>query len=513
VLQLVNTLALFVMSTAVAYFLIAIGLGLRELRRQHVPIGLQSKLGYGHPFPCAAKRSVPLLGNRDIPLLVPGDQASRYQLYFLIPCLNEATVIGNTVAALCDPGRNSRIVVVDDGSDDDTGDRARSVACPGLTVLRRELPDARKGKGAALNFGFAYVLADARSRGLDPDRVLVVVMDADGRLSDGAVAEVLPLFDDEKVGAVQLAVRIRNRATNFLLQFQNHQFWTLSSLSQFGRISTSTVSLGGNGQFARLSALLDIGEQPWSASLTEDLDLSVSMALAGWKLTSTPRAAVDQQGVESLGALVRQRTRWYQGHMMEGRRLPEIFQSPEIGHAAAVEMTLYLLVPWLFDLPWSLLYHIILVELFLNINRLHLFAGSPQDKALAISIWYLLGFWPAVATTFMAKFRDRQLSWFTAIKLGHAFVITNYLSYVCAWRALYRILRRQNGWAKTARHTEEVSPRPLLLPTRVPGPVAMPLPISASVSMSTSVSLSASLSIPPSVATPSSLTKGPSHAL
>jgi cellulose synthase/poly-beta-1,6-N-acetylglucosamine synthase-like glycosyltransferase len=447
-LDTINTLALFVMSTAVAYFLAAIGLGLRELRRQGIRLGSQAELNYGHPFRLLAGGPVP--------------RWEDFELYFMIPCLNEEAVIARTVIALHDPTGRSRVIVIDDGSDDATGQQASYTDTPGVTVLRRELPNARKGKGAALNYGFAHVLADVRSRGLDPNQVLVVVMDADGRLSDGAVSAVLPLFDNPEVGAVQLAVRIRNRATNFLLQFQNHQFWTLSSLSQFGRISTSTVSLGGNGQFARLSALNTIGPEPWSASLTEDLDLSVSLALRGWRLTSTPRAAVDQQGVETLSALVRQRTRWYQGHMMEARRLPEIFRSPEVNHAAAVELTLYLLVPWMFDLPWSLLYHIILVELFININHLHLFAGGPGAKAIAVVVWYFLGFWPAVITAIMAKFRDRRLSWLNAFKLGHAFVITNYLSYVCAWKALYRIVRGQNAWAKTAR-LAEAGPEPTLV--------------------------------------------------
>ena len=48
-------------------------------------------------------------------------------------------------------------------------------------------------------------------------------------------------------------------------------------MTQYGRIRTGTVSLGGNGQFTRLSALLEIGEQPWNASLTEDLDLTISL--------------------------------------------------------------------------------------------------------------------------------------------------------------------------------------------------------------------------------------------
>lgn len=450
----INTLALFVMSMAAAYFFLAAGMGARVLRKQGVRAGFQASVGFGRPF---------------VPLPDAPPYVSRHHLYFLIPCLNESAVIGRTVGSLVAPtGWDSRIFVIDDGSDDATADEAWQAGGDQVHVITRHLPDARRGKGAALNAGFTAVMADVTKRRLDHDRVIIVVMDADGRLSDGAAREVLPLFADPVVGGAQLAVRIRNRHDNFLLQFQDHQFWTLSSFTQFGRVSTGTVSLGGNGQFTRLSALLDIGVQPWTASLTEDLDVSISLAVAGWRLTTTPRAAVDQQGIAELRPLIRQRTRWYQGHMMSGARLPEVLRSRKMSNASSMEMSLYLLVPWLLDLPWSVLYHVILVELGLGIGDLGFFSGTPLQQSLMVVVWYVLGFWPAIITAVMAHRRDPSMTWWRAVKLGHCFVATNYLSYVCAWRALTRILRKQNGWTKTARSDEGGSapraraPRPIL---------------------------------------------------
>jgi hypothetical protein len=200
--------------------------------------------------------------------------------------------------------------------------------------------------------------------------------------------------------------------------------------------------------------MIELGEQPWSNALTEDLDLALSLASRGWNLTSTPRAAVDQQGLRDLRPLLKQRTRWYQGHMMAIRRLPEVLRSTKISNAAAIEMSLYLLVPWLLDLPWSILYHVILVEIGLRLAQ----SGVGHDGGLSIVanavVWYLLAFWPALVTAAMAKRRDKAMTSRRAIKLGHAFVLTNYLSYICAWSALFRICRGQNSWTKTARVVE-----------------------------------------------------------
>lgn len=454
VFHIVNVAALFVMSMAAAYFFLAAGLGVRELRRQGTPLALQSGLAYTAPFASPTSAGATVAAERVPETEV--DPLTRWHVYFLVPCLDEEAVIEPTVRALRDPAGRSTTVVIDDGSDDRTGSTAVRAGGTGTTVLRRNLPNARMGKGAALNAGFAVVDADARDRRLDPDRVIVVVMDADGRLSDGALHEVLPLFEDPDVGGVQLAVRIRNRDDNFLLRFQDHQFWTLSSLTQFGRIGTGSVSLGGNGQFTRLSALRDLGTAPWSSSLTEDLDLAVSLSVLGWRLTSTPRASVDQQGVDRLQPLVRQRTRWYQGHMMAIRRLPEILRSDRTSNSSAIEMSMYLLVPWVFDLPWSILYHLVLLEIFLLGPDVHALGSGPIATAAVGIMVYVLGFWPALVTALLARRRDPSMTWRRALAMGHCFVATNYLSYTCAWRALYRIVRGEHGWAKTSRLVEPV---------------------------------------------------------
>ncbi len=435
--SLVNIIGTLLIAMAASYFFVMAGLGVVRLRRQEVPLTYQALMLYGSPFTTGR---------------VPA--STDYHLYFLIACLNEAAVIARTVSCLRDPDGRARTVVVDDASEDATGRLAEAAGGTDCTVLRRELPAARLGKGPALNTGFRHICNDVAARGLSHDQVIVCVMDADGLLSDGALAEVLPLFDDSAVGGAQLAVRIRNRSDNFLLQYQDHQFWTLSSLTQFGRIGTDSVSLGGNGQFTRLSALLEIGEQPWSSALTEDLDLAVSMAVRGWKLTTTARAAVDQQGVARCDLLLRQRTRWYQGHMLTARRLPEIFRARPISHRAAIEMILYLIVPWAFDLPWSIVYHLLLLELADNASKWDVTGAGLPAGAFIASVYYLTGFWPALITAVLAKRRDRTASWGYALKMGHAFVVTNYISYICCWRALWRITRRQTGWTKTARVAE-----------------------------------------------------------
>ncbi|MFI2363957.1 glycosyltransferase [Promicromonospora sp. NPDC019610] len=422
-----------VISASMVYFLLLMGAGLIQLRRSRTGLGVQGDATYGS-----------------------ADSAEHADLtvYFLVPCLNEEAVIGPTVTGLTRLAGTTTLVI-DDGSDDATGRCAEEAGGDRVRVLRRDLPEARRGKGEALNAGIAWVRRHVTERGLDPAQVVVCVMDADGRLSDRALDHVLPLFEEDRVGGVQLQVRIRNRNT-FLTRFQDYQFWGLAAVTQFGRQATGTVSLGGNGQFTRLSALDDAGERPWSASLTEDLDLAITLALQGWDLQTTPHASVDQQAVETLPLLLKQRTRWYQGHMMAIKRVPDIWGAGGLSNAKALELTSYCLVPWVLDLPWSILFHYCLILLALNWDQIAVVAaGDGGAWILVAAVFYLFAFAPALAAGWIYYRRDRRFALVKSLLLGNSFVVMNYVSFICAWRALVRILRGETSWEKTARVQED----------------------------------------------------------
>ncbi|MGN7798079.1 glycosyltransferase [Leifsonia sp. 22587] len=431
-IAIINSIAGVVVSLSLAYFLVSMLAGLHENRKLGAKLGAQGDTTYLDPFI---------------------DDPETFDVYVMIPCLNEEAVIGPTVAALRG-GRRVTTIVIDDASDDATSEIARREGGDSTIVLRRKLPHARQGKGEALNDAYRLVRELVEERGQDPARVIVLVMDADGRLSDGAFSHVLPLFEDETVGGVQLAVRIRNRGRNFLTRFQDFQFWSMSAVTQFGRRKTGTVSLGGNGQFTRMSALEGLDALPWSSSLTEDLDLAISLSNNGWELTTTPYASVDQQAVESLKRLIVQRRRWYQGHMMAAKRLPGIWSNPKLSAPKVLELSGYLIVPWLFDLPWSLLSHWTLFMFISRMDSSFAFVSGPLSLILGVLAWYLLTFAPALFTSVVYLRRDSEVGFWRAYLMGHSFVVMNYLSYICAWGALIRIFQKKTGWDKTVRTVE-----------------------------------------------------------
>ncbi len=95
----------------------------------------------------------------------------------LIPAHQEGPRIGAVVTGA---GRYLPVVVVDDGSTDDTASQAES---SGATVIR-QVPN--QGKGAALRAGFRHALV----RGLDA----VVTLDADGQHDPDEIPTFLAAF-------------------------------------------------------------------------------------------------------------------------------------------------------------------------------------------------------------------------------------------------------------------------------------------------------------------------------
>ncbi|HYN93393.1 MAG TPA: glycosyltransferase family 2 protein [Pilimelia sp.] len=384
-----------------------------------------------------------------------GDPVTPESFWIVVPCLNEERVVGRTVRsalALAAPGASTNVLVIDDGSDDCTTLVLSGIAEPGLHVLRRRLPEARQGKGEALNAAYAYISRWTRNAGQDPRRVVVGVIDGDGRGSENLLAEVQRSLANPRLGAVQARVRIHNR-NKLLGAVQDLEFACVADASQTVRSRLGSVGLGGNGQFARLSALQELGSAPWSDCLVEDLELGLRMHLRGIGIGYVWRASITQQGVTDVRRLLRQRTRWAQGNLQCIRYLPELSASPQIRSHSFLEMAYYLISPWLSALSSAvavLMWGYALVQAAIGTSPL--FGGSAALGAAAGLVATVL---PGLAWAVLhrVRLRDERLS--RCLLAGVTYPAFLLLGLASTWRALARQATGRSGWAKTERLAEE----------------------------------------------------------
>ncbi|WP_354642672.1 glycosyltransferase family 2 protein [Kitasatospora camelliae] len=386
------------------------------------------------------------LSRRRWHLVDPGEQRRTY--VFLLACLNEERVLGESLRRLMElPRTDCLVLVVDDASDDRTAEIVRAADPHRVLLHQRHLPNARRGKGAALNDGLRHLVESGIVADRDPDEVVVCVLDADGRLAAGAVEEADRYFTDPRTGAVQIGVRMYNRGHSLLTRMQDMEFVVYTDIFQAARRHIGSVGLGGNGQFMRLSALRSLGPDPWSDRLTEDLDLGVRLIARGWENQYCPSAAVHQQAVIRLKLLVRQRSRWFQGHMQAMRLLPTVLR--EIPAGAAADLTYHLSSPAL-----------LLLTSFLPLAFLAGILGFAADSItqghntfplIYLVPLYLLAFAPAYAYAYVYKRRERQLGALRCLLLAHLFVAYGYLWFAAGWWAVGRVVSGRTGWLKTAR--------------------------------------------------------------
>ncbi|MCP4958085.1 MAG: glycosyltransferase family 2 protein [Actinomycetia bacterium] len=401
-------------------------------------------------------------------------QQAPVDIVCLVPCLDEGLVVVDTVLSLVSMGPTVRVLVIDDASTDGTPELVEQLGHPRVFVHRRHLPEARLGKGDALNAGFAIVNQAVAAEGIDPASVIIAVFDADSSVDGATLGVVRSWFTDPRIGAVQIAVRISNRARSWLARMQDVEFAGYASIFQRGRNTLGSTGLGGNGQFVRLVALQELGTTPWSHNLTEDLDLGLRLGINGWRAIFDNDVAVHQQGVHDGRHLLRQRTRWFQGHLQCWPTLPAIWRSPQ-RLRARLDLTLHLLFP-----AAMLLISVPILIAALSLLRSASLEPAATLEAMAagpiVPWWYLIGFLatPLVAVAYWKT--EPNVGFLRGLFLAHAYAFFTWIWFIAGWRAVTRQAIGRSGWTKTARIDEEHSASSATPPVAFPPAMFGPRP-------------------------------------
>lgn len=220
----------------------------------------------------------------------------------LIPAYNEGPVIATSLkAALASDYPEFEVLVLDDGSKDDTVERAVEAAAgdPRCRVIRDPV---NVGKGDRLNIGFAQARYP-----------LVVVTDADSHMHPQAIRHLAALMESSaSLAAVAGAPHVTNRI-GLLPTLQVLEAAAVISLIRRTQSLTGCVGTvaGVLGMF-RKGRVLAVGGYHGNMS-TEDIDLTWRLLLAGWQTAVSPHALVGMQVPTTLKALWSQRKRWARG--------------------------------------------------------------------------------------------------------------------------------------------------------------------------------------------------------
>ncbi len=218
----------------------------------------------------------------------------------VVPAYNEAANIAATVRSLtAGDYQPLEVIVVDDGSTDDTAAIVESLDLPGVRVIRQR----NAGKPAALNTGIAAARGD-----------LLVLVDGDTVFAPDAVGRLVQPFADVSVGAVSGNTKVANRG-GLLGRWQHLEYVIGFNLDRrmFDVARCMPTVPGAIGGFRR-AALREVGGVS-GATLAEDTDLTMAVIRAGWRVVYEESAVAWTEVPSTLGQLWRQRYRWCYGTM------------------------------------------------------------------------------------------------------------------------------------------------------------------------------------------------------
>ncbi len=220
-----------------------------------------------------------------VSIIVPGKNEGKH-LFKLVKSLREQTY------------QNFELIVVDDGSDDDTPTIGKTLEKNGFIDLFIR-NSVRGGKASAANLALRFTKGK-----------FVVHLDADCSYDRDAIEKIiLPFYMDEKVGAVGGNVMVRNYRESLVTTLQAIEYYDTISI---GRIVSSHLGIyriisGAFGAFRK-----DVMDkiEGWDIGPGLDGDITVKVRKIGYDIKFAPDSVCLTSVPNTFKKLSRQRLRW-----------------------------------------------------------------------------------------------------------------------------------------------------------------------------------------------------------
>ena len=223
----------------------------------------------------------------------------------LVAARDEENVIERLVSRLLSleyPEEKISFWIIDDGSKDNTPKLLKELSkkFSSINVLSRKRMSGG-GKSGALN----SVLQKTEGEWL-------FILDADAQLQSNVLLRAITLALHGGWSGVQLRKAVVNCDLNQISSYQAMEM-AMDAVIQRGRLASGGVAeLRGNGQLINRKVLQACGDFN-EKTITDDLDLSFRFLLTRSPILIMWDPPVQEEAVESISALFRQRKRWAEG--------------------------------------------------------------------------------------------------------------------------------------------------------------------------------------------------------
>jgi len=245
----------------------------------------------------------------------------------MVPCYNEEdTVVGtvNSLLGLQYPREKLRIVVIDDGSKDNTWNNVQQFAGNQSVVLLQKPNEG--SKYSALNFGLRHIRHNM------PAVDVIGCLDADSSVHPQALHFSLREFTKPGVMAV-IPTMVIDHPKTFFQHMQKVEYEIATYAKQaFSRLNTLYIAPGPFTLFKR--EVFDTLGEYHEAHHVEDMEIALRMQIKHMRLSHAVESMVYTKGPSTWSALLKQRVRWTYGFIMNAWDYRHIFFKDALGHVA-----------------------------------------------------------------------------------------------------------------------------------------------------------------------------------
>ena len=256
----------------------------------------------------------------------------------LVAARDEENVIERLVERLLSieyPEEKLSLWIIDDGSQDLTPNLLKELSTnfSRINVLSRSLMSGG-GKSGALNSVLSKTNGD-----------WLFILDADAQLQSNVLLRAITLAVNGGWSGVQLRKSVVNCDLNKIAAYQAMEM-AMDAVIQRGRLALGGVAeLRGNGQLINRKVLESCGgfnEQ----TITDDLDLSFRFLLTRSPIVVMWDPPIQEEAVESVPALFRQRKRWAEGGLQRFFDYWPLLISKRLSNFKKIDLTCFFLLQY-----------------------------------------------------------------------------------------------------------------------------------------------------------------------
>jgi poly-beta-1,6 N-acetyl-D-glucosamine synthase len=293
------------------------------------------------------------------------------KMSIIIPAYNEEVTVASSIKSMLNLNYpDYEVIVIDDGSSDNTFNEASKFSDKGVKVIRQK----NTGKPGAMNTGVMNASGE-----------IIITVDADSKLHPDALTWIARRFSSNpRLGAVAGNVKI-DKPTGLLKTLQSLEYTSsINFIRKPQSLLHCVMVVPGAIAALKTNVLHEVGYFP-SDTFAEDFDITMKILKAGYHVEYESRAIAFTQAPESVEDFLKQRRRWYRGIPQVLSKYQGMYLNPKYGTAGIFG------VPFMWLGVGSYLINALLLFILLADTFSYIVSSSSYD--LNLLAWGMLVYW------------------------------------------------------------------------------------------------------------------------